>query len=165
MELAKTIIPKLAGLKSWNSRTSKIWKLTTTFVFNTFTGNMINMVKTATKQELLMQPFQQTCATSASLIYYQDYAWVTNYRDHQPLFNIATIVFNTNMRHLKHILCKTKQRMETCINHTSTNYHINKGSCMHVIQKITLALLYLSHHLRSLHTKGNHIKHIHASTN
>ena len=99
-ELVKSITPKLAGQKSWNFRTSNVMELYTTFVFNTLTSNIINIVKISSQQELHMQPFQNVTIWCFTCFANKEHAHMSHSRTSTTINILSNTLLNPN--HSKH---------------------------------------------------------------
>ena len=99
-KLLKSITPKPSGLKSWNFRTSKIRKLSTTFVFAIFTENIIWFTKLSSQQKMYMQPFQNVTIWCFTCFANKEHAHMSHSRTSTTTNILRNTLLNTN--HSKH---------------------------------------------------------------
>ena len=99
-KLIKSITSKPIGLKLWNFRTSKIRKLSTTFVFTIFTENIIWSMKLSSQQKMHMQPLQNVTIWCFTFFANNEHAHMS----HSRTSTITNILSNTllNTNHSKH---------------------------------------------------------------
>ena len=99
-KFVKSITPKLAGLKSWNFRTSKIRNLSTTLVFTIFIKNIIWSTKLSSQQKMHMQPFQNITIWCFTCFANKEHTHMSHSRTSTTTNLLSNTLLNTN--HSKH---------------------------------------------------------------